>query len=188
MNLAANNYANIFTVHIGKDGAKSHLTFGGFNPAYMAAPNTPPNYFKIDSTKETWRIETTGLMFGSTVAIKQTVTDTDVLINSNYIVLPKDSFEEVKATIEKLHKPNVMKVSTNPAHFYFEGACPTAIPDLNFTFKQTANSGVPTIYSVPASSWLKNNNGNCDILLEKGLTLFSLGKPFLENFYSGFDI
>jgi hypothetical protein len=43
--LDTHHYANIFTVHIGKDGAKSHLTFGGFNPAYMAAPNTPPNYY-----------------------------------------------------------------------------------------------------------------------------------------------
>ena len=150
----------------------------------MATPNIPPNYFSLNKG-DTIGIKTTGLMLGSTVTIKLTFTDTEVIINSNVIVLPQDSFEEIKATIEMLHKPNVMKESTKLDHFYFEGSCPTAIPDLNFTFEAEEISGVPTIYNAPASSWLKNNNGNCDILLVKGTTFFSLGRPFRENHYSG---
>jgi hypothetical protein len=39
-------YESIISFHIGKDGAKSHLTYGGFGNDFMERPNDPPTYFK----------------------------------------------------------------------------------------------------------------------------------------------
>jgi hypothetical protein len=90
--------------------------------------------------------------------------------------------------IKKLHANIVMKSATQAGRFYFEGECPTGILDLGFTFETIVKEETPTVYNVPASSWLKKNEGNCDILLTKGVSTFSLGRPFLENHYLGFDI
>lgn len=80
--LATGHYENVFSVHIGKDGAKSHLTFGGFDPAYMATPNMPPTYF-TNLLENNWKITTTSFMFGTTVTFNSKFTDTNIMINSN---------------------------------------------------------------------------------------------------------
>ena len=121
--LATGHYENVFSVHIGKDGAKSHLTFGGFNPAYMATPDIPPSYFS-NLSGNSWRIKTTGLMFGTTVTFNSKFTDTNVMINSNEIVMPLGDFDKIIDSIKLLHKTIIVKEKTTVGNFYFEGACP----------------------------------------------------------------
>jgi Eukaryotic aspartyl protease len=183
---ATGKYENVFSIHIGKDGSKSHLTFGGFDPKYLANSSMVPSYFS-NINSSSWSIKTTGLMFGTTVTFNSKYTDAKILLNSNQIVLPLGDFDKIMDTIKVANKDIVMKEYTKGSTFYFEGACPANTSDLVFTFEAVDKPKIPTLYSVPASSWLKKNDKNCDILLTRGNSALQLGRPFLENYYSAFD-
>jgi hypothetical protein len=73
----------------------------------------------------------------------------------------------------------------------FIGKCPQNVPSLDFVFQTTdfefTNSSV---YSVPASSWLFFYGDNCSALFYETSRDEQpvLGRPFLENFYSAYDL
>jgi len=179
--VALHGYQNIYALHIGE---QSHLTFGGFDPAFKA--DQAPEYLRSLGESGT-TITSNSMTFGQAQIDPQQPFELN--FHSDKIGLGCEPISIIMHAIQEANPG--FKYDGNCRDPKFDGKCPQNVPSLDFVFQTTdfahTNSSV---YSLPASSWFYFDGDTCWALLENTSSDENpvLGRPFLENFYTAYDL